>query len=849
MTIKRVRLDNGLTILSEEHHAAPVVALQAWVRVGAADETDAIAGVAHLHEHMLFKGTQKRGVGEIARTVEASGGEINAWTSFDQTVYHVVMARDEMTTGLDILADVLQNAAFDADELAREIEVVCEEIHRAEDSPARRVSKALFELAYSRHPYRRPVLGSEESVRGLTRETILDFYKRYYRPELVTLVAVGDFDDAQLRAEVERLLGDWRIDGEPHRPERAGEPPHEKPSVRILCEKVKEPRIALAWPVPEVKHEDIAALDLLAVLLGHGESSRLYENVLRRRRCVNDIYAYAYTPQDPGLFMLGAGLKTDDLAKALPLMLDEVYRLTRARVRESELEKAKILILSESAYQRETVQGQARKLGFYEVVAGDHHFEEKYRETIRTLDVETLLTVARRYFTGAPAMVLQWPEDGPTAPSEEDLLSAVSHAFARSKEQLRGRRDDSDLGVVKVELENGATLLVQRSDSPVTAIRAATLGGLRAETRDIAGIGHLFASLWGQSTDTLDTTGFARQVAMLGGAVSSFSGRNTLGLRGEFISETAYAGLELFCDALFAGNFAEADFQRERALVLQRIQNREDNPAAVAFDEFAKALYPTHPYGQRAIGELASVGALTLEKVVAHGRRISAAENMVLTVVGNVEPQRVIDLLADRWPEAAANASLPTPDRDAPPEEHRTVRYPLDKQQMQIIVGGMGTTLDDEARYPLEVLTTVLSGQSGRLFVDLRDRLSLAYSISCAALEGIDPGYLLVHMGTTADKLQEGLAGIYGHLQSLIDVPISDDELQRAKRYLIGNHAIDLQRCGSRAMTMALDEQFGLGYDAYRHYDGKIRGITAADVQAVAERFLRRDGLIEVVVG
>ena len=164
----RTRLPSGLTVLTEENHAAPVAALQIWVKVGSADEREGEAGLAHLHEHMLFKGTSRRGPGEIAREIEGAGGEINAWTSFDETVYHVVTASRFFEQGLDVLADALTSASFDPLELSREIEVVCEEIKRSEDSPSRKVSKELFSAAYARHPYGRPVIGTEASVRSFT---------------------------------------------------------------------------------------------------------------------------------------------------------------------------------------------------------------------------------------------------------------------------------------------------------------------------------------------------------------------------------------------------------------------------------------------------------------------------------------------------------------------------------------------------------------------------------------------------------------------------------------------------------------------------------------------------------
>src|SRR5688572_19086583 len=164
--VARYRLDNGLTVVFEEQHAAKVAAFQVWVGVGSADERPDQAGRAHLHEHMLFKGTATRGPGEIAHDIEAHGGEINAWTSFDQTDYHIVIASQLARRGLDVLGDAVRASAFAAGELAKEIEVVCEEIKRSQDTPSRRASKDLFATAYAVHPYQRPVIGTEASVRS-----------------------------------------------------------------------------------------------------------------------------------------------------------------------------------------------------------------------------------------------------------------------------------------------------------------------------------------------------------------------------------------------------------------------------------------------------------------------------------------------------------------------------------------------------------------------------------------------------------------------------------------------------------------------------------------------------------
>lgn len=846
--VVRTRLPNGLTVLSEEVHDAPVVALQAWVNVGSADEDSDVYGVAHLHEHMLFKGTKRRGVGEIARTVEASGGEINAWTSFDQTVYHLVLAADELGTGVDILADALRNSAFDAGELSREIEVVLEEIRRAQDAPGRRVSNALFKLAYQTHPYRRPVLGYEDSVRGLTRERILGFYNKFYRPDQITFVAVGDFRTEALVEEVNRHFGDWRVQGTLVKAPRSSESSQEQLQVEILAEDVKEARLAMAWHGPGMHHADLAAVDALAVILGHGDSSRLYDSVRRRRGLVTDAYCYAYTPRDPGMFMLGAGMRTADLVAAMGALLEETYRAREQRVTAAELEKAKVIILSESAYQRETVQGLARKLGFFEVVGGDYAFEDAYLRALRALEPEDLRLVAQRYLHGSPAVVAQVPANEAQSVSSGQIRDAIAQAFAGGKRK-RYASTQADDGVTRVQLDNGAVVLMRREDSPVVALRAVALGGQRWETRPTAGLSNLFTSIWGLATESLPTAALAQRVAHLGGSLGAFSGRNTLGLRGEFIADKAAEGLEIFCEALLRPQLLAADLERERKVILERLRTRDDSPTAVAFDAFAEALHPTHSYGLRVGGTEETVQRFTLEDLEALRAQYVSPDKLVVSVVGGFQVEQALDLVCAAL-EGPRTPELPTP---LPPDPllsaaHHIHRI-MDRKQTHVLIGGQGLTLRDSKRFALEVLTTILSGQSGRLFMDLRDQQSLAYSVSSSNLEGLDPGHIFVHIGTSPDKVTQALSGVYKHLGRLRQEPVTEAELARAKRYLVGTHAIDLQRGGARAMLMALNERYGMGYDAHKAYAHNIKSVTAADIQGLAQKYLAPERLAEVVVG
>ncbi|MGZ3425907.1 MAG: M16 family metallopeptidase, partial [Polyangia bacterium] len=429
MTAVRYQLPNGLSVVLQENHAAKVVAFQAWVAVGSADEPPELAGIAHVFEHMLFKGTARRGVGQIAQEVEAAGGEINAWTSFDQTVYHLVLASRFFDTGLDILSDALQSSSFDPKELERELKVVLEEVKQGEDNPSRVATQALFGAAFTRHPYRRPVIGYTKTVKSFTRERLLDFFHRWYVANNVTLVVVGDFDAERAKTAIAASWG--KMASRPlARPDRK-EPAQKAPRAKVVTQDVRETQVGVAFHIPGIHHDDIAALDLLAIILGQGDSSRLTRGLKRRDQQVTDAFAYSYTPRDPGLLVAGATLPPEQLDAAFAGLLAETFRLRHEEVSQSELQKAKTIIESDAVYQKETVQGQARKLGFFETVGGGVGWEDEYNQQIRAVTPATLLAAAQKYLTVDNATVAALVPDkkaGDARKLEERVLAALETA-------------------------------------------------------------------------------------------------------------------------------------------------------------------------------------------------------------------------------------------------------------------------------------------------------------------------------------------------------------------------------------------------------------------------------------
>ena len=843
----RIRLENGLTVLLYESHAAPVVAFQAWVGVGSADEAAEEDGIAHVFEHMLFKGTDRRGVGQIAQEIEAAGGEINAWTSFDQTVYHLVLASRYFDTGLDILADAVQHSSFDPGELERELKVVLEEIKQGEDNPSRVVTQALFSTAYTRHPYRRPVIGGEKTVKQLTRDKLLGFFRRWYVPGNITLVVAGDFDAGTATRKIEKAWGGARA-APVDRPARE-EPPQRQLRSVVLPRDVHETHLTLALHVPGIRDEATAALDVAAIILGQGESSRLSLEVKRNRQLVSEIYSYSYTPRDPGLLVVGATLPAGDPEKAERAILRELYRLAHEEVSAEELAKAKTIIESDTVYQKETVQGMARKLGFFETVAGGVDYEREYHKRVAEVTPARLReAVARVLATPNMTVVALIPA---AEKGKVDLRGRLADA-AREEEAAAkkrwaaaviapGKKED----VVRRVLPNGVRLLVKRDPTvPIVAYRAVWVGGLRYEDRKTNGVNNMLAALVTRGTTTRDAEEIMHEVEGMAGAIGGFSGRNSFGVRAELLSRNWERGLEILADCVLHPELPAEELEKERRQVLDELRAQDDNLTSVAFRLFAETMYKKHPYRFDGLGTQASVAGFSRRMLADWYARNLPLGDMTLAVVGDVDPARFIEKATGLFggPDAGhrADGAARVAPEDFAGRAAGTVevfRF-MPRQQAHMVVGFPGTTVDDPDRYALEVLSTVLSGQGGRLFVELRDKQGLAYRISAFSLEGIDPGYFAVYLACSPENLEAAMAAIREELRKIVTEPVGAAELERAKKYLVGTHEISLQRRSALASTLAFYEAYGIGYDEYRRYAGGILAVDAGAVQRVAARTL-----------
>jgi zinc protease len=848
--LKRFTLSNGLEVIVKEDHARKVATLQLWVMVGSADETPAQGGISHLIEHMAFKGTQRRGVGQIASEVEALGGDTNAYTSFDETVFYVTVPSEAAVAGLDIITDAVLRPAIDPKELDKEKQVVLEEILEGDERPERKASKLILKTAYAKSPYKDPIIGYKEIVEKFTRDDILSFRKKWYVPENMFLLVVGDVNAEQLRGEIERMTADLKPTGF-FRPARPVEPKQTK--IRTALERDKnarETRLNIAFHIPSVKNNDVNALDLAGDILGARESSRLVKVLKKEKKLVHSISAYAFTPKEAGLFMVGATLDAKNLESATRAIMEELTLLAKEAPSAEELERAKVHIESQHVYAGETVGGKARNIGNFRADLDDPQYEEKYLKLNAAVTAPDIAQVAAAYLRSDNATVTVLLPEKEAEGFQVAKLSQIVESFAKDTVAVAGKTSAPDAVQTKT-LSNGTRVVLAYDNSnPVVAVRIALMGGKRFESKDNEGIMNFIAQMLTKGTGKLSEVEISRKVEDMGGRLYGFSGYDSFGLAANFFNRRLDEGLSLLADLFTDSAFPQDKLERERELTLNRIKTEPDRPVAYTINVLNAALFERHPYGFTKEGTLATVAGFTRDDLQHTYQRFAVPSNTVITAVGDMDIPKTMARLEELFGKIPAKA-LDAP--QVPAEDllsqvrDKIVRIPRAKAHLAI--GFRGTSFADPDRYALDVLSNMLSGMGGRLFRNLRDKQSLAYTVTSFDRPGLDPGAFVFYMACDETKVDRAQEGLLKEIAEIREKGPGQEELSRSITNLVGTHLISLQASWSRAENMALNTLYKLGYNFDEEYIRKIKEVKGDDVLRVARKYLdpKRYALVKIL--
>jgi len=396
--VQEVVLDNGLKVLLLEDHKSPAVTFQVWYRVGGRNEKDGKSGLAHFLEHMMFKGTPTTKPEEYSRIIAKNGGRSNAFTSNDVTVYFATMSREKINIELELEADRMANALLGDTYFEPEKKVIQEERRlRTEDNPASALSEVASAVAFTIHPYRRPVVGWMEDILNLTRQDLADFYKLYYAPNNAFIVVVGDFSTDEILPKIKAAFGKIPRGAEP--PKVQVTEPEQRGERKVFLKKEAElPFVLQFYRAPNLKSPDSFALDVLSVVLAGGRSSRLHHEMVYQKRLVRGVDAdYSGMSVDPMGFSIYAqllpGIEPVNVEREMDRLVDKVKT---ELVSERELQKAKNQIEAAFVFAQDSIYGQAMKIGLYEAAGGWRQMES-YLDGMRKVTREDIRRVAKQY--------------------------------------------------------------------------------------------------------------------------------------------------------------------------------------------------------------------------------------------------------------------------------------------------------------------------------------------------------------------------------------------------------------------------------------------------------------------
>lgn len=812
---------NGLTALAAPQRELPLISLQVWVETGSVHEAEySGAGISHLLEHMVFKGTAEFSGQELNERVPALGGLWNAYTSTDRTVYHIDGPAEHWREFLHLLVQLTLHPSFPEDEFERERDVIHREMSMYDDDPQDAAYHALIGTLYHREPRRLPVIGSRAAFDALTHADMCAYHRRRYVPANMFLCAAGDIDEEAFFRAVEEETHD--IPARAAAPVSAVSEPRQW-GKRLHREEFAQPTstLMLGWRIPASDHADAAPLMLLSSILGDGRASWLYRRFHEETGMVHDVNVVTMPSRTgEGAVVVEFDVERDRRDAARDALLAFMAELPNADFTEAR-KRARKQMLTARLRTLSTVQGLAGTLAMAWHLTRNGNCHEEWDAALDRVTDADLQRVARTYFT--PDRLTEVSIDPKGTNAAEETADKSTAAPAEGSEEF--------------SLPNGLRVVMRIDRRVPMAFATLVFGaGSRTETEQTAGLNSLLCEMMLKGTSTRSAAELADAVENLGGGISSNAGNNTFSLRIRGLSQDTEALLELLADAALHPTFPEEALTTEKEAMIADILDAEEDPAALAFRRLRRLCFGNISYGNHRDGTAESVASLTRADVVNQHARIVCAQNAVLAVAGDIDPAAVRALAERLFAEMPAGqpaAMVATPAQQAG-DEH----VPADKEQTVIALALPGcTATGDDA--PLQLLFEEwCRDMAGPVFGELREKRGLAYYAAATSLLGTDAGCLYFYLGTDPARATEARTALEEVLNNLAQSGMPDEALERSRATALSGRLLSLQSCAKRCEGMAVNTLLGLSADYDDAVPELLRAVTPDAMNAFIARTL-----------
>ncbi len=853
-------LGNGLKALALPRPHSPVVVCDLYYPVGSVDEPPGKTGLAHFVEHMLFKGTARFPKGQIDRLAFLAAGQSNAETGEDLTHYWFAFPADRWEVALAIEADRMRGAGFDPAEVEAERRVIVEERSRELDSPLGRLDQHHLATSYQTHPYRNPILGWPDDLRKTTVEDLTRFYRDYYRPDGAVVVVVGGIDPEKALDRVEAHFGRLARGQTPRPAPPPSEPRQNGRREFVLMEPDSVARGLFGWHSTPRGHADGPPLDVLSDLLTCGRRSRLWDRLVERDRLATWVEAAQEPSRQAGQFLIqveaAPGVDPKRLEAAI---LAEIAEIVATGPTPEELVRSRNRLEAAWRWEQEDVFGLASGLGHVALWDDWRAWQAEHRaalavsaESVRRVAsaylVESGLTLGWSLPKGSRTVVERVAPPLPPGPSRESAPPAPDRPIAVALPS--GGSTLADFQPSKSVLPNGLRLLTEtRPGTGIVALDLYVDAGSLRESKP--GLAHLTGRLREEGTRRRSAEEIASAIEDVGGTLDVGSTGASLRVRAEDLD----LAMDLLADVTLRPAFpADAVSWTRRRIASERRADRDD-PSYRAEERFRALIYGDHPYGRDFRGSARTLSGITLEDVRGHHDRFFAADNAILVAVGDFDPKALDGLthrLLGRW--KPRGPLPPAPRVPARPGRRVSRRVAATGEQVHILIGHLGITRTDPDHDALMVLDHILGSGPGftdRLSRILRDEMGLAYSVGGGMTDSADliPGLLRIYLGTAPAEADRAVKAAVAQIEAIHRGEFSDEEVDRARRYLAGSWVFDFQTVGQRAERLLELERWGLPLDDPLGLPGRMAAITTEQVRQAARRHIDPRSLVRVEYG
>jgi len=855
-------LSSGQTVYVEPLHAEPIVTIDTWVNTGSAQENPENNGVSHFLEHLLFKGTPSHPVGQIDQILESRGAEFNAATSNDFTHYHITTNTRYFKEALALHADMLANATINTPELDRERKVVQEEINRSLDNPQRKAYIELEKALFGAHPYAMDTLGPKSNIQDLPRESILGYYHQWYQPANFKTVIAGDIDPTQAVADVDVAFS--KAYGATPRPGK-GEPtkypvePLNAPKAVVLS----DPNLSVAYLTlgflapPASRPKESAALDVAALILGQGDSSRLNRVLKEDQQLVNDVNASNSTQQQASLFVFNAETQPDKREAAQKALLAELARFKAQGPTEAEMAKAKRQVVKDFAFLNESTEGVAQSIGYNVTIATLDDYTH-YVDLVNSVSAADVKAAVNQYLD-LPKSV--WVTTLPGTVSDSDkaqvaettkTLLAQAPLAPTASPSVSAPEAAPAQAILTQTLPSGATLIMKPSPQTETvALSIFAKGGQLSESRP--GTAALMARLLLKGTQTRSAESLHETLESQGLDISASADKDTVQVTATSLKTDFDKLLWLLSDVLLSPAFTQSELDKERTDMLDGIRSNRDTPSGLLFEKLTEALYPGHPYGAVGAQVEAALPKVTRRDVESYYQKAFSPQNLVITLVGNVDTSSAKDSLAQLMAQLAAKN---TQSAQQAPKPVVPLKKPVEVAAQKpeqaatwIAYGWQAPSIHQQKDYvTLKVINTLLgSGLSSRLFVDLREKQGLAYHVSSLFPSSQEAGRFVMYIGTDPKNEAQVLRGFDAEIERLKTEPVSAEELERVKSKLTGQFALAHESNASQAYYLGLFQISGVGYGFDASYPTLVDAVTPQDILTLSQTLFNQPKVVAIV--